>query len=319
MAAESKTQEHVKFHNGVEMPVLGFGCAFGNWNDKSKFFGFQPELAWNAVPTALKVGYKHFDAAYVYGTHKIVGLCLGDEFKNGAKREDFFITTKVFHMPAPIALNAINKTMDMTNPKIDVKARTLYDFEKSLDELNLGYVDLLLMHWPGNSTDETLNRYLRKAVWEVFEEIYKSGKARAIGVSNFMVKHLETFLQDITVIPMVNQIEVSPYYGQHDVVKFCQSSGIVVTAWAPFGSGATGVLQDDVIATIAKKHNKNSGQVILRWLVQRGMAALPKSSSETRMAGNLDIFDFSLSEEELSAISALDKGKTSVVSAEGIA
>lgn len=311
--------QSVTLSNGVVCPSIGFGCAFGNWSDKSKIFGFQPDLAWQAVHSALKVGYKHLDCAYAYGTHKIVGLTLGTQMVKGAKREDFFITTKVFHMPADIASNSIGKTLDMTNPSINIKERVLYDFEKSLDELNLGFVDLLLMHWPGQGTDEKLNRRLRKECWEVFQDIYKSGKARAIGVSNFTVKHLTTFLQDINIAPMVNQIEVSPYIHQKDVVEYCRQKGIVVTAWAPFGSGATGVLEDPVISTIAKTHNKNPGQVILRWLLQQGMMVLPKSSNEARMASNLDVWDFSLSVTEMASMTALDQNKSSVVTADGIA
>jgi diketogulonate reductase-like aldo/keto reductase len=232
------------------------------------------------------------------------------------------VTTKLFHPPGEILLNRINKSMDIANIPVDeIKDRVLYDFERSLDELSFGYVDLLLMHWPGafNSTDETLGRQKREQCWRAFEEIYASGRARSIGVSNFQRKHLVTLLEDAKVAPMVNQIEVNPYIGQPDTVRFCKENGIVVEAWAPFGSGSTGVLQDPVIVAVAQRHGKNPGQVILRWLFQQGIASLPRSGNEARMRSNLDIFDFSLSEEEMAEISALDKNQTSVDSSDSIA
>lgn len=307
--------------NGVKMPTIGFGLAFGNWADRSaKNHLFTPEDAWSAVPSALRAGYKHFDTAYVYGTHKILGVNLGMEMAKGVKRSEFFITTKVFHPPAPFSLNAIEKSMKLDGT-VDVKQRTLIDFEKSLDELNLGYVDLLLMHWPGqhNSTDAVLNRRLRKECWSVFEEIYKSGKARAIGVSNFLVHHFETFLEDVTILPMCNQIEVSPYMIPRDTLDYCTKKNIAITSWGPFGSGATGVLTDPVMLELSTKYGKNVGQVILRWLVQQNISVLPKSSSEHRMASNLNIFDFKLDDVDMVRISNLNKGISSAAVPDTIA
>jgi diketogulonate reductase-like aldo/keto reductase len=305
--------------NGVEIPMVGFGCAFGNWNeeDKSSFFGFQPDLGYFAIPAALRAGYTHFDAAFVYGTHRILGSSLGAEMTKGTKsRKDFFVTTKVFHPPGGIALNKIGKTFDFSDPKVtdNIKERVLYDFERSLDELSFGYVDLLLMHWPGefNTTDEAVGRERRKQCWEAMEEIYASGRARAIGVSNFQISHLNTLMQDANVKPMVNQIEISPFIQQQELVQYCQKNDIHPVAWAPFGSGQTGVLQDPVIAALASKYKKNVGQVILRWLIQQNISVLPKSSSESRMRSNLDVFDFSLSEEEVNSLNSLDRNATSV-------
>lgn len=299
--------------------MVGFGCAFGNWNeaDKSSFFGFQPDLGYFAVPAALRAGYSHFDGALVYGSHRILGRALGDEMAKGEKtRKDFFVTTKVFHPPAGIALNKIGNSFDFRDPKVtsNIKERVLHDFERCLDELSLGYVDMLLMHWPGEweSTDEVVGRERRRQCWEAFEEIYASGKARAIGVSNFLVNHLETLLQDATVKPMVNQIEISPYIQQKALVGYCQERDIHPVAWAPFGSGQTGVLQDPAIVALAEKYGKNVGQVILRWLIQQQISVLPKSSSEARMRSNMDVFDFSLTEEEVDSLKALDRNATSV-------
>eukprot|EP00906_Rhabdomonas_costata_P003116 RCo004789 len=310
---------HLTLSNGVRMPSLGFGCAFGSWNpeDKSTFFGFEPEQAWAAVPAALRAGYRHLDCALIYGTHRIVGISLGQEFAAGRlKRNEVFVTTKVFHPPVPVGLNHIGKTLDMLNPEIqkDLKGRVLHDFERCLDELNLGYVDLLLMHWPGvfHTKDGALNRALRRQCWAAFEEIYNSGRARAIGVSNFLVRHLEELLEDATVAPMVNQIEISPYYSQPSVVELCQRKGIAVVSWGPFGSGSTGVLKDPVVQEIARQHGKDAGQVILRWVLQQGFGALPKSSNEARIKGNLDVFDFQLTPEEMARLTGLHCGKSSV-------
>jgi diketogulonate reductase-like aldo/keto reductase len=218
----------------------------------------------------------------------------------------------------------------------DFKARIRYDYERSLSELNVGYLDLLLMHWPGlwGSADQEKNARLRKACWEVFEDLYLNKRVRAIGVSNFLVRHLEEFFEPIgldsetscgkrkiacRVLPMVNQIEVSPYLQQREIVAFCKEHGIVVQAWGPFGSGATGVLTDSVISEIAQKYSRNNGQIILRWLLQHGLTALPKSLSAERMKANLEVFDFVLDNEDMARIDALERGISSVQTAEDIA
>ena len=302
----------VKLSNGVTLPRLGFGCAFGNWTDTSRFVGFQPDLGWAAVPAALRAGYTHFDCALVYGSHRIVGTSLGiNAFAKGVKRSDIFVTTKVFHFPAPdLALGTQGKAIDMSKAGLDMKALVEHDVEKSLDELSMGYVDLCLLHWPGHpaATDAAQARSYRKEAWSVLEAMLKKGRCRAIGVSNFTQKHLEQLLEDCTVTPMVNQIEKSPYRAQHETTAFCQSKGIFVQAWAPFGSGGTGVLKDATIAAIASKHGKNVGQVILRWLAQKGCGALPKSSNEKRMASNLNIYDFKLTDEDMAKLDKLDQG-----------
>jgi diketogulonate reductase-like aldo/keto reductase len=309
--------------NGVNMPVLGFGCAFGNWTDRSQFFGFQPDLAWAAIPAAFRAGFRHFDAAFIYGSHNILGASLGAEFARGSvKREDVFVTTKVFHPHAEIALNRLGRSFDFSLDLSQVKERILLDVEKSLNELNLGRVDLLLMHWPGNhnTTDEARGRALRREVWAAFEEVYRSGRARAIGVSNFLVRHLEGLKEDgAAVTPMVNQIEVNPYITQEATVAYCQANGIHVSAWAPFGSGDSSLLSDPLLVSLSVKYGKNIGQIILRWLFQRGMSSLPKSSNEGRMRSNLQIFDFIIEEQDIQAISGLNKHKTSVVTSESIA
>jgi diketogulonate reductase-like aldo/keto reductase len=318
----------ITLHNKVEMPLMGFGCAFGNWTDRSEgvFFGFTPETAWSAVPSALSAGYRLLDTALLYGTHTIVGQSLGSEFRAGSlKREDVFVVSKVFHGPSPVANNSLGVSVDiaafLADSSLDIRSRIKHDYERCLAELNLGYLDLLLMHWPGlwGSQDKQNNERLRQEVWAAFEDLYLAGRVRAIGVSNFLVGHLEGLLSLCRVKPMVNQIEVSPYLQQRHIVQFCQQHDIVVQAWGPFGSGATGVLQDPVLKTVASAHGKNTGQVILRWLLQRNIAALPKSLSPERMKNNLNIFDFELTDEELKNIDDLDRGVSSVVTADDIA
>merc|ERR1719181_2182564 len=309
----SADESVVKLSNGVSFPRLGFGCAFGNWTDQSRFMGFQPDLGWAMVPAAIRAGYKHFDCALVYGSHRVVGTSLGiHAFAKGVKRSDIHITTKVYHFPADLALGTQGKAFDMSKTGIDIRARVVHDVDKSLDELSMGYVDLCLLHWPGNpaapDADALQARLSRKQAWSALEGMLKTGRCRAIGESNFGKKHLEQLLEDCSVKPMVNQIEKSPYRAQHELTKFCQDNDIFIQGWAPFGSGGTGVLKDATVSSIAEKHGKNAGQVILRWLTQHDCGALPKSSNEKRMAGNLDIYDFKLSADEMAALDKLDGG-----------
>lgn len=320
--------DKVVLSNGVVMPRLGFGCAFGNWTDHTpgKFFGFTPELGWKLIPQALQAGYRLLDGALLYNTHQILGISIGQAMARGdLTRDDVFIVSKVFHPKASVGFNHLNSSVDMeyylTHPEADLKQRILNDIERCLLELNVGYLDLLLAHWPGehNTTDEVQGQRLRHQVWLAFEEAYTLGRVRAIGVSNFLERHLDALLPLCKVTPMVNQIEVSPYLQQRELVQYCQEKGIVVQAWGPFGSGATGVLTDPVVQAIGQKYGKDGGQVILRWLLQKDMAALPKSSSEKRMQSNLQIFDFQLTDEDMNQINGLDRNVSSVVTAHSIA
>lgn len=326
MSLSEDNLEVVTLANGVTMPSLGFGCAFGNWTDKSKFIGFTPEEGWSSIPAAFRAGYKLFDTAHMYNTHQVLGYSLGRELAEGrVKRSDIFVTTKLFHPRVPVAFNTLDTTADMemylNDSSLDIRPKIRRDFEKSLQELNLGYVDLLLIHWPGKhgTTNQADGNRLRSQVWEVYEEIYLSGRARAIGVSNFLERHLDALIATCKVVPMVNQIELHPYMTQQSLVDYCKAHEIVVQGWSPFGNGAIGLFEDPVLKRLADKYQKDIGQIILRWLVQQRIATIPKSSSETRMRSNLNIFDFTLSEEEIAEISALNKGLTCVQTAESIA
>jgi len=188
------------------------------------------------------------------------------------------------------------------------------DFSFALHELGMGQVDCLLMHWPGafGSLDtKEANARKRREIWSTFESFAAANRARSIGVSNFTVEHLESLRigeeGGCTVVPHVNQIEMHPYCQQKELAAYCRDKGITVVGYAPFGSGALGLLQDETLRDIATKHNKDVGQVILRWGVQLGYAMLPKSSSEKRMRSNLDVFNFELTPDDMAAIAKLDR------------
>lgn len=299
--------------NGVEMPVFGFGEAFGNWTDDSQPIAFTPEEAWPATKMALDAGMRHFDCAFVYGTHMHVRDVLGRRFIDGElKRSDVFITTKLFHPPVPGFLNP-SKTLDMYAEGVDIKAELAKAMDASLEELGVGKVDLLLVHWPGmfGSTDKARNREIRRLCWEAFEDFYKGGKARAIGVSNWTEEHLEDLKADgATMVPHVNQIEMSPYTIYDKIVEYCKANSIVLEAYSPLGSTAGGCLKDPLVVELAGKYGKNPGQLVLRWLIQQGIVVLPRSSSPARIASNMDVFDFEISAEDMAAISGLNKGKS---------
>lgn len=308
----------VRLHNGVTMPTLAFGCAFGDWVGRMDFQGFLPEQAWRAVSLALDNGYRAFDGARVYGTERIVGTLLGQRFASGElSREELFITTKLAHPAAPPHVNISHKRTWDADKVEDIAQRVRDDMVDTLDELGLGYVDLLLMHWPGsfgyNTTgDPDFPRKARATIWRTFCELADKGAARAIGVSNFTIGHLRQLMQDVPepeLRPTVNQMEIHPYCRDPALEGYCRDHGIVVTAYAPFASGTFGLLEDPALVAIAERHGKTTGQIVLRWHVQSGRTALPKTSKARRMGENRDIYDFALSDEEMRAIDALGAGE----------
>lgn len=305
--------ETIQLHDDVAMPSTQFGCAFGDWVGKTDFQGFRPELAWEALSLALDNGYRAFDGAHVYGTEGILGSVLGQRFASGAlRREDLWVTTKLAHPAAPPHVNLSHLRTWDADTVADIAQRVRDDFVKSLDELHLGYVDLTLIHWPGPfaNTDLALARAARKTIWETFREFKERGATRAIGVSNFSVEHLQQLAEDVPdLVPAVNQIEVHPYCRDPKLEDYCRERGIVITAYAPFASGAFDLLQDPVLKEIAASHEVGVGQVVLRWHLQSGRAALPKTSKASRMRSNQDLFGFALSPEEMSAIDALGAGE----------
>lgn len=256
----------ITLNNGVEMPQLGFGV-------------FQvPDLrqAEAAVKDALEVGYRLIDTATAYQNEEAVGRAINN---SGIKREDIFVTSKLW---------VSDFTYDRAKKGIDA----------SLQRLNMGYMDLYLLHQPYGDV---------MGAWRALEEAYKAGKIRAIGVSNFYADQLKNLELTMTVQPVVNQIEVSPWYQQTDEVKFNQGEKVQVEAWAPFAEGKHDIFNNTTIGQIAKKYGKTNGQVILRWLLQRGITVIPKSVHRERMAENLAVFDFELTTAEMQTMATLDK------------
>lgn len=305
--------DSVTLSNGVTMPSIAFGCAFGNWVDEASFQGFLPEQAWRALSLALDTGYRAFDGAHVYGTEDILGILLGQRFAaDTLRREDLFITSKLAHPVTPPHVHISHLRTWDADKVPDIRQRLHDDMMRTLEDLRLGYVDLLLMHWPGPfaNTDAGFARQARKTIWQTLVGLYEKGSARAIGVSNFSVSHLRQLIEDVPEQPpMVNQVEVHPYCRDAALEGFCREQQIVVTAYAPFASGAFGMLQDPVLLGIAEQHGVTPGQVVLRWHLQRGRTVLPKTSKVERMRENQDLFGFELSEEQLQAIDALGTGE----------
>lgn len=261
-------EKAVKFNNGRTMPVLGLGT-----------YSLHGQTCIRAVRAALDCGVRLIDTASMYGNEREVGMAVRDAVKNGLSRNEIFVTTKIY----PTQFGDPQKAI-----------------EESLAKLDLGYVDLLLLHHPGNG-DVAAYRTLEKAVEE--------GAVRSIGLSNWYIKELTEFLPKVDVIPALVQNEIHPFYQDRDVVPFIQEKGIVVQAWFPFGGrGWTkSVLGHPEIAKIAKAHGKTAAQIVLRWNLQRNVSAIPGSSNPAHIKENTEIFDFELSDSDMKAIAALDR------------
>lgn len=315
---QPKSIPTIALKNGVQMPTLSLGMAHFTFGSPHKegnvtFVGFYPEKAYRQAELALQRGIRSFDTALMYGTQPHLGQVLGRWWANGQleNRDDVFITTKVFHNPAPGFGLEANHQFDLeTMTPEDVKLRTTKHIEQSLKELGVGYIDLLLMHWPSVEGQlEYYSRQRRLAAWKVFEEFYKRGWIRAIGVSNFSERHLEQLMEDgATIRPMVNQIEASPYLQWSNIVKYCQEHDIVVQAYSPLGSGMVDVKNDKVLLRLAKIYKKDVGQLVFRYLIQKGYVIALKTSTAERMESNQDVFDFEISREDMYKIDSLNRG-----------
>lgn len=263
-------------NNDVVMPAVGYGV-----------YQTPPEETKSAVAEALRLGYRHIDTAAAYGNESGVGAAIRE---SGLARDEVFVETKIW----------------ISDYGYD---ETLHAFEKATGKLGLDTLDLLILHQPLTS-EFTLTVQAYKAL----EKLYSEGKVRAIGVSNFMVEDLRELLAQTEVAPAVNQIEIHPYFQQRDVVAFGREHGIRPQAWSPIGGvvnydgGDGSPLRDQTIADIATAHDKTPAQVMLRWHVQNGVQVIPKSVRPARIAENFDVFDFSLDDDELAAIDALEKG-----------
>lgn len=268
----------LRLNNHVEMPAIGLGV-----------FQTPPEETRSAVEAALATGYRHIDTAAAYGNEREVGAAVRD---SGLSRDEIFLETKIWISDYGYE-------------------QTLHGFDKSAGKLGVEQIDLLILHQALPSDfDRTLEAY------RALETLLEEGRVRAIGVSNFMVEHLTTLLDRATVVPAVNQIEVHPYFQQRDVQAVGARHGILTQAWSPIGGitfyrdGSHGsTLQDPVIGGIAEAHGRTAAQVMLRWHLQQGRSAIPKSTRAGRIAENFDVFDVDLTTDELAAIDALDTGR----------
>ena len=254
-------------HNEVKMPYFGLGVYLSK--DGNEVI--------NAVKWAIQSGYRHIDTAAIYNNEEGVGEGIRE---SGIPREDIFLVSKVWNS---------EQGYDST-----IKA-----FETSLQKLNTEYLDLYLIHWP------VKGKY--KETWKALEELYRQGRIRAIGVSNFLQHHLEDLLTEASVVPMVNQMEFHPYLVQQDLLDFCRSKNIQYEAWSPLMQGK--IFEMDVFKEMALKYKKTIAQLVLRWDLQKGVVTIPKSSKKQRIIDNAAIFDFSISKEDMVILDKLDKGK----------
>lgn len=261
-------EKAVKFNNGRTMPVLGLGT-----------YSLHGQTCIRAVRAALDCGVRLIDTASSYGNEREVGLAVRDAVKNGLSRDEIFVTTKIY-------------PTQFGNPQKAI--------EESLAKLDLGYIDLMLLHHPGRG-DVAAYLALEKAVEE--------GAVRSIGLSNWYIKELTDFVPQVDVVPALVQNEIHPFYQDRAVVPFIQEKGIVVQAWFLFGGrGWTkSVLGHPEIAKIAKAHGKTAAQIVLRWNLQRNVSAIPGSSNPAHIKENTEIFDFELSDSDMKAIAALDR------------
>src|SRR6478735_2473899 len=262
-------QSTTTLHNGVKMPWFGLGV-----------FKVEegPELV-NAVKVAIKHGYRSIDTAAIYGNEEGVGKGIREGLKEaGISRENVFVTSKVWN--ADLGYDA-----------------TIAAYETSLKKLGLDYLDLYLIHWPVEG------KY--KEAWRALETLYKEGKVKAIGVSNFQVHHLKDLMEDAEIKPVINQVEYHPRLTQKELQAFCEKHHIQLEAWSPLMQGE--LLNNEVLTEIANKHNKSVAQVILRWDVQNGIITIPKSTKEHRIVENASIFDFELTKEEIERIDELNQ------------
>ncbi|CAH1392219.1 unnamed protein product [Nezara viridula] len=287
----------VKFNNNLEFPIIGLGT----WKSK-------PDEVSQAVKDAIDIGYRHFDCAYLYENEKEIGTAINDKIKEGAvKREELFITTKLWN----------------TDHKKELVVPAL---KRSLELLNLEYVDLYLVHWPLAlkeglglfPKDENGKTLFSDAsytdTWKGMEDCVKLGLAKSIGLSNFNHKQIQKILDIAEIKPVNNQFECHPYLNQSKLIEFCFKHNITVTAFGPLGSpyrplrpGATVLLEDPVLKNVSEKYKKSPAQILIKYQIQRNVAVIPKSATKSRIASNFDVFDYTISSEDMELLNGLNK------------
>jgi len=262
---EIRVDTKVKLNNGIEMPLLGLGT----------FQAGRGQETQDAVLYALEIGYRLIDTAAMYGNEEDVAEALR---QSGISREEVFVTTKLWN----------------SDHGYDA---TIAACERSLKRLGLSSIDLYLVHWPLKG--------LRKQTWKAMETLLEEGKCRAIGVSNYMIWHLEELLSNSSTIPAVNQVEFSPYLYQKDLLDFCRSHDIQLEAYSPLTKGLK--LNDPKLLDTASKYSKNPAQILIRWALQRGIVVIPKSSRKKRIYENADVFDFTISSEDMKVLDSFNE------------
>ncbi|NRR91223.1 aldo/keto reductase [Winogradskyella undariae] len=259
-------------NNGIKIPSLGFGT----WKTPDG------ETAIESIKKAVEIGYKHIDAAAIYANEEGVGAGIK---ACGIERKDLFITSKLWNAERGYE-------------------STLKAFEKTLEDLQLDYLDLYLIHWPAAAHQFENWQEINAETWRAMEKLHNEGKIKSLGVSNFMPHHLEPLMKTAKIQPSINQIEYHPGFTQPDCVKFCTDNNIQVEGWSPLGRGE--VLDNEMLKNIAEKYNKSVAQVCIRWALQNNVIPLPKSVTPHRIEENFNVFDFEISEADMIAIDAME-------------
>ena len=259
-----------RLSNGVEIPAVGYGSYLSTEGNGKQ-----------TIIDALDAGYRYIDTAMFYQNEAEIGEALAEY---DIKREDLFLVSKVWHTMLG-------------------REKTLQSFEASLKALGTDYLDMFLIHWPMGPDKDTDWLALQTETWKLMEELYEAGRVRAIGLSNFLPHHIEPLIKNIKILPMLDQLELHVGYMQEYALNYLRSKGIVIQAWSPLGRAR--VLNDERVLAIAEKHDRSAAQILLRYLLDRDIAVIPKASSKERMKQNLDVFDFRLTEEEISYLSCI--------------
>ncbi|WP_070327782.1 aldo/keto reductase [Exiguobacterium aurantiacum] len=262
--------EWTTLNNDVKLPMLGLGV----------YKVEDGAVTVDTVKAALDAGYRLIDTAAIYQNEESVGQAIRE---SSVPREDIFVTTKLWN-------------------EFHGYDEALQAFQDSLDRLGLDYVDLFLIHWPMPRFGKFVETY------KALEQLYEEGKVRAIGVSNFEIQHLEQIIQSCAIVPAVNQVEIHPYLSQKELIAYCKRYDIQIQAWSPLMKGRE-ALEDATIVDIASKYGKSPAQVILRWHLQNGVAVIPKSVTPSRIRENIQVFDFTLTKEDMAAIDGLNRNE----------
>ncbi|CAI6347590.1 unnamed protein product [Macrosiphum euphorbiae] len=300
--SSSTSVKMVKFNNGQQYPILGLGT----WQTKPDIKESEQTEIYDAVKSAIDIGYRHFDCAAFYNNEHSIGKAIAEKIKEGViKREELYITSKLWnnkHKPKDVEVTLKN----------------------SLQLLGLDYLDLYLIHWPVSTTEHPIakdseGRYIGTDdsyldTWKAMEQCVQSGLTKSIGISNFNIKQVKEILEIATIKPVVNQVENHPYLTQNKLKEVCESNGILLTAYGPLGSpyrdtnsGGLILLEEPVIKKIADKYEKTNAQILIRFQVQRGVIVIPKSSNPVRQKENFDVWDFEMSKEEMDLLESLNQ------------